>query len=665
MATSLFGSPPVARTGDLAHIQAQINQRGLTREQAKERYGLGDDMVDWLGQRGLSFPTGGGLMNAPTMHTMAAQPATVAGMPEQSQRPAQPPGLAIAAQNATAPAQPALAAAADMGRNGDTQIAHVSPGEIVVPKEMAAVRPDVVANVQNAIAGIGGDPRSYTVGSGRRNPITGAQEFATSDEINAWLAAHPTATDAEIRAAMDQNGVTTQDMATATGSDLTSIQQRYDAAGVPVAAPAPNPISYSAVTTPAPITAAGYSASGAKAAPNVVAGQGTAENYDATLASAAPNVSAGTAVGGQATSQGYTSTDATASLWNPDARSTVQDQLRGIVAEDSPLNQLAETRSLQEMNRKGLANSSMAVQAGQTALYDRALPIAQQDAAMYAASGQFNAGAQTNVNLANAAGKNQAAAFTANAANDTSKFNVDLAAKMSMFNVDEALKAGIVNQDQANKMAALNAQMINRADEFNITTNAQMAQFNISAALQAGIVNQQQANQMSMFNAQQANQAGQFNAAQTNQLAQFNTGLAAQVAQFNASESNDLLALGMDSQTRLSLANIEANYRTLMQTSASGADLYKTSIASISQILQNTDLDAAAKSTAIGNITGMLNGSLDLIGTIGNLDLPELNFSYSTMPTSGLDAGTGTYTASTGAGLYDAGSAGPGTGSPP
>ena len=66
--------------------------------------------------------------------------------------------------------------------------------------------------------------------------------------------------------------------------------------------------------------------------------------------------------------------------------STVSQQLATILAQGSPLQSIAEDRSRQEAQRKGLLSSSMAVGAGQKALTESALPIAQQDAKTYATS---------------------------------------------------------------------------------------------------------------------------------------------------------------------------------------------------------------------------------------------------------------------------------------
>lgn len=59
---------------------------------------------------------------------------------------------------------------------------------------------------------------------------------------------------------------------------------------------------------------------------------------------------------------------------------TVEGRIGKIIAKNSAPMRQAETRGIQRMAQRGLANSSMAVGAAQGALYDYALPIAQQDA---------------------------------------------------------------------------------------------------------------------------------------------------------------------------------------------------------------------------------------------------------------------------------------------
>ncbi|TAK99692.1 MAG: hypothetical protein EPO08_15660 [Rhodospirillaceae bacterium] len=67
------------------------------------------------------------------------------------------------------------------GRGNDTQVAHVTPGEVVVPESL--LTPDVVAILQRAALEKGIDPSHFVVGSGRNsiNPRTGQPEFLYED----------------------------------------------------------------------------------------------------------------------------------------------------------------------------------------------------------------------------------------------------------------------------------------------------------------------------------------------------------------------------------------------------------------------------------------------------------------------------------------------------
>ena len=62
---------------------------------------------------------------------------------------------------------------------------------------------------------------------------------------------------------------------------------------------------------------------------------------------------------------------------------TAAGQVESMLAKDSPLMQRARTLAMQNMNQRGLVNSSMAQGAGVAAMIDRATPIAQQDAQIY------------------------------------------------------------------------------------------------------------------------------------------------------------------------------------------------------------------------------------------------------------------------------------------
>lgn len=65
------------------------------------------------------------------------------------------------------------------GRNGDTMMAHLTPGETVVPRQVLQQNPQVARGLGRAFQDAGSDPRRYVVGSGQNsvNPMTGQKEF--------------------------------------------------------------------------------------------------------------------------------------------------------------------------------------------------------------------------------------------------------------------------------------------------------------------------------------------------------------------------------------------------------------------------------------------------------------------------------------------------------
>jgi hypothetical protein len=77
-----------------------------------------------------------------------------------------------------------------------------------------------------------------------------------------------------------------------------------------------------------------------------------------------------------------TTSSAPAGLGGPSGLPSVSERTTAIIDQNSPLMQRAATKGLQGANRRGLGNSSMAVQASQTAVLDAATPIASQEASL-------------------------------------------------------------------------------------------------------------------------------------------------------------------------------------------------------------------------------------------------------------------------------------------
>lgn len=142
------------------------------------------------------------------------------------------------------------------------------------------------------------------------------------------------------------------------------------------------------------------------------------------------------------------------------AGTTTSQQLEGILNKGGALMQQAATTGNQQANARGLLNSSMGIQAAQSAVLGQAVPIANADASAINQTNQFNTQAQQRANELNVG-----------AQNDWSKFNAQNQTAMNQWN------AGQQNE------ATLKAMDVNSREQLaNIEANyKQLMQVNSSA----------------------------------------------------------------------------------------------------------------------------------------------------------------------------------------
>lgn len=120
------------------------------------------------------------------------------------------------------------------------------------------------------------------------------------------------------------------------------------------------------------------------------------------------------------------------------------------------------------------------------------------------------------------------------------------------------------------------------------------------------------------------NAAGQFNAGATN-TSNLSTAQAANTSQISAQGTTQDIALqelkGVQAQ---GLADTEAEYKTLLQTSASAASTFNQVSANITAILGDGTTDAPTKQALLQNQQQLLQAQLAVIGGIGNVNLNAL-----------------------------------------
>lgn len=93
--------------------------------------------------------------------------------------------------------------------------------------------------------------------------------------------------------------------------------------------------------------------------------------------------------------------------WNVTDDQTVEGRINRIIGQDSAMNQTARTNALQEANARGLGNSALAVSAGEQAVINSAMPIAQADAATFAKAAGYNADESNQFEAKNVDAQNQ------------------------------------------------------------------------------------------------------------------------------------------------------------------------------------------------------------------------------------------------------------------
>lgn len=132
-----------------------------------------------------------------------------------------------------------------------------------------------------------------------------------------------------------------------------------------------------------------------------------------------------------------------------------------IIGEDSPLMQRERANAAGAANARGLLNSSMAIQAGEAAVMDRAIQIGQGDVDV----SKFNVGQNNDAMRFSADAKNAASAFLANAQNMASQFNAGESNKLGMFAAEQANMALRFAADAENAAKTFNAQAFNEAKQ--------------------------------------------------------------------------------------------------------------------------------------------------------------------------------------------------------
>ena len=259
---------------------------------------------------------------------------------------------------------------------------------------------------------------------------------------------------------------------------------------------------------------------------------------------------------------------------------TVAGQLAGLMTKENPVMLQARTKAAQTANARGLLNSSMAVEAGESAAIGAALPIAQSDAATYSQQRLANQDAENTAYKFGAGSANEAAAAAAAAGNVGAR-TAQTGLIQKELSTQEAEQRSALSTQQAGETGTLSAQEAAQRE----------------AAIKV------QAEEESKLQTERAEQA--------QALALTEGQLATELQTLRGTQAQ-------------ALANTEATYRQLIQTSASAGAFYNDMTKMIAAVLADTNTTAEQKEAAIGKLSELLESGLTVLGSIADVDLAGL-----------------------------------------
>lgn len=215
-----------------------------------------------------------------------------------------------------------------------------------------------------------------------------------------------------------------------------------------------------------------------------------------------------------------------------EARSTVRGQL-GILMDDFKGDQIpawasASVRKAEQiMAARGLGASTIAGRSIAQAVQEAALPIAQRDAATFAAFQQQNLSNRQQAELQNAANL---------LTRDIKQFDADQ--QTAILNTQNRVQARFTDQSEINTARKINAASVNQTQQFFANLQQSVENLNAQQETEINRFNAQQSNAMSQFQATQQTQRELFNAQNRIVIEQANTTWRRQVNTANTAAQN-------------------------------------------------------------------------------------------------------------------------------
>lgn len=275
----------------------------------------------------------------------------------------------------------------------------------------------------------------------------------------------------------------------------------------------------------------------------------------------------------------------------------VAGRVNQLTSSANPLFTAAETRSKQQSASRGLLNSSIAAQAGQQAVIETAMPIANADASLYQQQ-----------QLAN-----QQAANDAAARNASNRMNV-----------------GMLGFQTGESARQFDASIGQRQKEFATSTgqtqqqiDAQKEQFAQTLGMSSKDLDLRR-DQLSESQRQFLQSLDQQKAQLAQQQSQYTSSQSQQQSQFQATQLQQTVMAKMDSDTRTKLAELDAASRQSIQGSSNIANAWGTMMTGINSIQNNANLEEGTKQVLIQNTINSFQSFANFWQKTNGVDVTDL-----------------------------------------
>lgn len=335
-------------------------------------------------------------------------------------------------------------------------------------------------------------------------------------------------------------------------------------------------------------------------------------------------------------------------------KDTVEGRVQGIIAKNSAPMRQAKARSQMAMQGRGLLNTSMAVGAGESALYDYAMPMAQQDAAASLQSKQFNVGQQNVARQFGAEQQNVASRLGAELQNRLTlqdvigrqsleqigaRGQVEMGLLTRRGQIDRELQDAAaadrlrlqaeqarIDEELINVRGGIETDLLNRRGEIDRLLQDASAEDRAALLQDQAQIDRELTQLRGDVEADLMDRRGQIDLALQNASAEDRKELLREQGIIDLElqdmrNQNSIDLQGMSNQNSQYLAGINNEYQLLLDSSTNARHAMTTMQATISGILADPDLDQAARTELVNAALAAGDQSLQIIGAVGNIDL--------------------------------------------